>query len=77
VLAKLFVVHSFVRSSCSFFGVVVLHFVFIPHHLYENGYEPLNEKGENGGRRLGVFAERKEITPLGGDSKISEEDPPL
>jgi len=26
---------------------------------------------------IGVFAERKEITPLGGDSKISEEDPPL
>jgi len=33
VLAKLFVVHLFVRSSCSFFGVVVLRFVFILHHL--------------------------------------------
>jgi len=26
---------------------------------------------------LGVFAERNEITPLGGGSKISEEDLPL
>ena len=31
----------------------------------------------NGGRRLGIFAEREGITPLGGGSKISEEDPPL
>ena len=34
MLPKLFVVHSFVRSSCLFFGVVVLHFVFIQHHLW-------------------------------------------
>jgi len=41
------------------------------------GMNPKTKRGKNGGRRLGVFAERKEITPLGGDSKISEEDPPL
>jgi len=26
---------------------------------------------------LGIFAKQDEITPLGGGSKISEEDPPL
>ena len=37
----------------------------------------LKRKGGHGGRRLGIFAEREEITPLGGDSKISDEDLPL
>jgi len=37
----------------------------------------LDEKGENEGRRLGGFVEREEIKPLGGCSKISEEDQPL
>ena len=37
----------------------------------------LKRKGGHGGRRLGIFAEREEITPLGGGSKICEEDPPL
>jgi len=33
--------------------------------------------GEDGGRRINGDAGRKETTPLGGDSKISEEDPTL
>jgi len=35
------------------------------------------DEGEDGGRRINGVAEREEFTPLGGDSKISEEDPPL
>jgi len=49
--------------------------------LDRNGYKPYNGKWrkieENGGRRLGILSEWEEITPLGGGSKISEEDPPL
>jgi len=45
-----------------------------------NGYKNPRMKideGEDGGRRINVVAEQEEFTPLGGDSKISEEDPPL
>jgi len=41
------------------------------------GENPRTKMEENGGGRLGGFTERGEITPLGGGSKISEEDPPL
>jgi len=41
------------------------------------GENPRTKMEENGGHRLGGFTEREEITPLGGGSKISEEDPPL
>ena len=43
----------------------------------ENGIIPRTKMGENGGRRLGVLWNGRKTTPLGGDSKISEEDPPL
>jgi len=45
-----------------------------------NGYKNHRTKideGEDGGPRINVVTEREKITPLGGDSKISEEDPPL
>jgi len=44
------------------------------------GINPRMKMEENGGRRLGEKmkdVEREETTPLGGDSEISEEDPPL
>ena len=41
------------------------------------GMNPKTKKGEMEDIDLGVFAERDEITPLGGGSKISEEDLPL
>ena len=41
------------------------------------GMNPKMKKGEMEDVELGNFAEREEITPLGGGSKISEEDPPL
>jgi len=41
------------------------------------GMNPKMKKGEMEDVDLGNFAEREEITPLGGGSKISEEDPPL
>jgi len=41
------------------------------------GMNPKTKRGKMEDVDLGVFAERDEITPLGGGSKISEEDPPL
>jgi len=41
------------------------------------GMNPKMKKGGNGDVDLGNFAEQDEIMPLGGGSKISEEDPPL
>jgi len=44
--------------------------------LNEDGYEPYNEKGV-WMTSIEGFAEWEKITPLGGGSKISEEDQPL
>ena len=41
------------------------------------GMNPKTKRGKMEVVDWGVFAEWKEITPLGGDSKVSEEDPPL
>jgi len=43
----------------------------------ENEYKPQNENGRKWRTSIGGFAKRVEITPLGGGSKISEEDLPL
>jgi len=43
---------------------------------YKNPRTKIDER-EDGGRRINGVAEQKEITPFRGDSKISEEDPPL
>jgi len=52
----------------------------IENVLDRNGYKNPRTKideGEDGGRQINGVAEWEEFMPFRGDSKISEEDPPL